>query len=159
MTYFGTGFRNKRSGQSEGAMPSEASMTKRHLRGLAMKALAAWLVLALFGSWLGSGWLMAMICLLLAVGLAKALRHRRQATASHHQYGQFHSPRAAMERQWSRLGSARGRLLADADRQSEFNEMLLRLEDRPQLNEAQAYDLQMPGMAKRKRKPKRQRFE
>ncbi len=134
-------------------------MTKQRLIELSLKALAAWLLLALFGSWLGSGWLLAMVILLLAVGLAKALRYPRQKASSRHQSGQARSPRADMERKWSRLGSARGRLLADADRQSEFNEMLLRLEDRPQLEKAQAYDLQMPGMTKRKGKPKRQRFE
>ena len=75
------------------------------------------------------------------------------------------SPRAEMERRWSRLGSARGRLLADTDPQTELAE---RIERRhisefhgwlaPQ-DRAQAHDLEAPPAAyqKRKRKPKRKR--
>ncbi|MCY3780115.1 MAG: hypothetical protein OXG78_07400 [Chloroflexi bacterium] len=73
------------------------------------------------------------------------------------------STRADLER---RLGSARGRMLADANSQSELSEQFHRLEygpkasdDRswlPPQDKAQAYDLQMPrGLRKRKRKPKR----
>lgn len=75
------------------------------------------------------------------------------------------SPRADMERRWSRLGSARGRLLAGADPQSELAEQIQRrhISDyhswlAPQ-DRAQAHDLQAPGaIAKRKRKPKRKRL-
>lgn len=77
------------------------------------------------------------------------------------------SPRVELER---RLGSARGRLLADAEPQSELAEQIQRLEYRQQTNEyrnwlapqdrAQAYDLQLsPTVEKRKRKPKRQRLD
>lgn len=71
--------------------------------------------------------------------------------------------RADLER---RLGSARGRLLADTDSQSELGEQFHRLEYGqhaseyrswlPPQDKAQAHDLQMPrGLRKRKRKPKR----
>ena len=76
------------------------------------------------------------------------------------------SHRADMER---RLGSARGRLLADADPQSELAEQIQRLEYRQHssdyrrplapLDRAQAHDLQLPpAIEKRKRKPKRKRL-
>ncbi len=71
--------------------------------------------------------------------------------------------RADVERQ---LGSARGRLLADADSLSELDRQYQRLEYGqhssdsrnwlPPQDKAQAHDLQMPrGIRKRKRKPKR----
>ncbi len=74
--------------------------------------------------------------------------------------------RADLER---RLGSARGRLLADADSRSELGEQFHRLEYGqhaseyrswlPPQDKAQAYDLQMPpGIRKRKEKPKRKRY-
>lgn len=73
------------------------------------------------------------------------------------------SPRAGIER---RLGSARGRLLADAEPQSDLlAEQIQRLEYRQQgqgqspLERAQTHDLQLPpAVEKRKRKPKRKRF-
>lgn len=72
------------------------------------------------------------------------------------------SPRADMER---RLGSARGRLLADAEPQLDLAEEIQRLEYRQQghglspLERAQSHDLQLPpAVEKRKRKPKRKRF-
>lgn len=76
------------------------------------------------------------------------------------------SPGAELER---RLGSARGRLLADAEPRSELAEQIQRLEYRRQSNayhsrltrqdRAQAHDLQMPrAVEKRKRKPKRKRL-
>lgn len=78
------------------------------------------------------------------------------------------SPRADMERSWSRLGSARGRLLAGADQQSELADQIRRLEYGRQAKEyqrwlapqdrAQAHDLQAPAFEKRKRKPKRKRL-
>ena len=79
------------------------------------------------------------------------------------------SPRADMERRWSRLGSARGRLLAGADHQSELAEQIQRLEYGQQISEyhswlapqdrAQTHDLQLtPAVEKRKRKPKRKRL-
>ena len=74
------------------------------------------------------------------------------------------SSHAELER---RLGGARGRLLADADRQSETAEQVRRLEYRRQATEyrswlapqdrAQSHDLQAPSFQKRKRKPKRKR--
>jgi len=75
------------------------------------------------------------------------------------------SPRAEMERRWSRLGSARGRLLADSDPRTELAERI----ERRHINEyhgwlapqdrAQAHDLVAPpAYQKRKRKAKRKRL-
>ena len=130
----------------------------------------AWLFVTLGESRLGPGasWLWAITGALLGLYLVKAFgRHEREhADAEAAGFQQILSPRAAMERRWRRLGSVRGNLLADVDRQTDLSEALYRLEygaksvdDRswlPPQDRAQAYDLQMPhGIRKRKRKPKR----
>ncbi len=91
---------------------------------------------------------------------------RRNLVREAYRHTYERSPGAELER---RLGSARGRLLADAEPQSELAEQIQRLEyghntsgERGWLapqDRAQAHDLQAPGaFAKRKRKPKRKRL-
>ena len=122
----------------------------------------------------GNGWLWAPLLALPGLYLVKCLSPtwRAQNAYKSNSLGEAHlagrSPRADMERRWSRLGSARGRLLAGVDRQSEQADQFKRLEYgsiardyrsllAPQ-DRAQAHDLQAPPAAeKRKRKPKRKR--
>ena len=140
-------------------------MKAKRLGSIALISFAAWLLMAQEA---GSEWIWLLVMAALCLAMSPRVRQQSRAIHANSQHhARVASPRAAMERKWSRLGSARGRLLADADRQSEYNEAFQRLEYRqspfvaqgwraPQ-DKAQAYDLQMPGaaMPKRKGKPKR----
>lgn len=121
---------------------------------------------------LGANWFWAPLLGLLGLCLLKRLgptwdaqnQHKTDMRADGYLLGR--SPRADMERRWSRLGSPRGRLLAGADPQSELAEQVQRLEYKRGVSDyhiglapqdrAQAYDLQLAE--KRKRKPKRKRL-
>ncbi len=122
----------------------------------------------------GTKWLWALPGALLGLYLVKPFGHYRwkqpeeETDAAAVSYPPSQSPRAAMERRWRRLGSVRGNLLSDVDRQSDLSEALYRLEYGPKtggdeswmppMDKTQAYDLQMPAQKrKRKGKPKRQR--
>ena len=139
--------------------------------------LVAWLFLHASGGSDGGGrqWFSAIMAALLALYLVKPFcgfrrRADKQSTAHTAVEGlHFRSPRADMERRWRRLGSVRGKLLTDVDRQSDLSEALYRLEYRRKsggdqswltpMDQAQAYDLQLPtGIRKRKGKPKRQLY-
>lgn len=144
----------------------------KRLGTIALMAFMAWLFVTLGGSRLGAGadWLWAITGALLGLYLVKPFGTYKpeHSDAEAGVYQRYQSPRAAMERRWRRLGSVRGNLLADVDRQTDLSEALYRLEYGPKAvddhswlppqDRAQAYDLQMPhGIRKRKRKRKPKR--
>ncbi len=148
------------------------------LATIAFVLFMAWLFAQLGGDRYGKGteWLWAFPGALLGLYLVKPFGHywwkppEKETETAAVSYPPRQSPRAEIERRWRRLGSVRGNLLTDVDRQSDLSEALYRLEYgpkangdeswRPPMDKAQAYDLQMPS-GKRKRKgkpPKRQRY-
>ena len=149
-------------------------MRRKVLGTLALMLFMAWLFTYLGGSRLGAGTdlLWAFPGALLGLHLARTFGRLRRGQpgevgdAAADNLVSRSSPRAQMERRWRRLGSARGSLLSDVDRQTDLSEALYRLEYGPKASggdhtwlppqdKAQAYDLQMPlGVRKRKRKPK-----
>lgn len=152
-------------------------MNWKYIGAITIMLLLAWLFAALGGPRLGAGadWLRVLIGGALVLVLVTPIwRARRRLSARDHDaaavgYLRYHSPRAGLERQWRRLGSPRGRLLNDVDKQTELSDAHYRLEyGRPGRehhswlapnDKAQAHDLQLwPGSHKRKGKPKRQRY-
>lgn len=144
----------------------------KRLYRLALMVFALTLIVVLGA---GADWMWAPLLALLGLVLVKRLEptwdaqnaYKTDPLVDAHLPGR--SPRADMERSWRRLGSARGRLLADADPQPELADQIRRLEYGRQAREyqrwlapqdrAQAHDLQAPPAGeKRKRKPKRKRL-